>query len=74
MTKLIIDNRTDKTTDEILSYVATVINGGRVSNYGKQYCYATVFKDGIVVYSDLNKKSDKLTVLYDVTRDERMPQ
>ena len=62
MDKIIIENRTDKSMTEILGYVAAVIQGGRISNDGKQYCYATRFKENIMVYTDLNKKSDRFVI------------
>jgi len=62
MEKLIIDNRTDKPMIEVLPYVIHVIGQGRISNNNKQYCYGTTFKDGIAVWSDLNKKSDRLII------------
>lgn len=63
MGKLIIENRTDMPDLEAMWYVMEVMRDGRVSNDGKQYCYATVWKlTGIVVYTDLNKKSDRFVV------------
>ena len=62
MDKIIIENRTDKHMNEVLGYVAAVIQGGRISNDGKQYCYATRFKENIMVYTDLNKKSDRFII------------
>ena len=62
MDKIIIENRTDKHMNEVLGYVAAVIQGGRISNNGKQYCYATRFKENIMVYTDLNKKSDRFII------------
>jgi len=63
MGKLIIENRTDMPDLEAMWYVMEVMRDGRVSNDGKQYCYATVWKHSkIVVYTDLNKKSDRFVV------------
>ena len=62
MDKIIIENRTDKHMNEVLGYVAAVIQGGRISNDGKQYCYATRFKENIMVYTDLNEKSDRFVI------------
>jgi len=65
MGKLIIENRTDMPDIEALWYVMEVMRDGRISNDGKQYCYATAWKlTGIVVYTDLNKKSDRFVVEY----------
>ena len=46
MTKVIIDNRSDLPMDSVLRMCADVVEEGRVSNDGKQYCYATVFRRG----------------------------
>ena len=67
MDKIIIENRTDKSMIEVLGYVAGVISQGRISNDGKQYCYATRFKEGIMVVTDLNKRSDRFVVYQEVT-------
>ena len=64
--KLILVNKTDLPTDVFLRLVGMVVDGGRISNDGKQYCYLTIFKvEGVEysVYSDLNKKSDKFTLV-----------
>ncbi len=44
MNKLIIENKSDLPWLDVLAYVAGVINMGRISNDGKQYCYASSFK------------------------------
>jgi len=62
MDKVIIENQTDQPMIRILAYVSAVIRQGRISNDGKQYCYATRFKGNIVVVTDLNKKSDRFVV------------
>ena len=62
MDKIIIENQTDKPMIDILGYVAGVISQGRISNGGKQYCYATRFKENIIVWTDLNKKSDRFVI------------
>ena len=51
MNKLIIDNRTELTDLEAITLVGKVINQGRISNNGKQYCYENEFyelKNGTV--------------------------
>ena len=68
MGKLIIDNQTKGLSDyDCLAYVQKVISMGRISNNEKQYCYATTFDtevSGVIsVYTDLNKKSDKFTIM-----------
>ena len=65
MNKLIIDNRTELTDLEAVTLVSKVIGQGRISNDGKQYCYATIAKIGGVeyaVYTDLNKMSDRFVI------------
>ena len=63
--KLIIDNRTDLPMDIVLHYVLTVVSEGRISNNGKEYCYATKFIDDIMVVSVKNKNSDRLIIYKD---------
>ena len=67
MGKIIIENRSSVSDNVAISLVQRVITKGRVSNDGKQYCCATVFRNPeqdseIVVYTDLNKKSDRFVV------------
>ena len=66
MSKIIIENRTDMDDSFCMGLVQRVVNDGRVSNYGKQYCYLTTFhlsgKGEINVSASLNKKSDKFIV------------
>ena len=71
MEKLIIENRTDLGLLEILGYVGDVINIGKISktSKGKQYCFITTYKGGIVVYADKNKKSDRLIITKEAKED-----
>lgn len=65
MNKLIIDNRTELTDFEAIELVGIVIKQGRISNDGKQYCYATALKiEGTeyMIFTDLNKKSDRFVI------------
>lgn len=64
MNKVIIENRTDKTMVEAVSYVLSVMQAGRISGSGdkKQYCYTTLFKGGIYVSAFLNKNSDRFVI------------
>lgn len=65
MNKLIINNRTDLPMIDVLPYITAVVRQGRISNDGKQLCYATTFRTEagtIVVFSNLRAKSDSLTV------------
>jgi hypothetical protein len=64
--KIIIDNKSSESDLIVLSCVEDIIRAGRISNYGKQYCYATTFAVAdkkIIIYTDLNKKSDKFTAI-----------
>lgn len=68
MSKLIIENRTDLKMSEAMIYAREVVLQGKISetSKGKQYCFCTLFEDSkIVVYADLNKKSDRLIVCPD---------
>ena len=67
MNKIIIENRTNKPMEEILPYVIDVIKKGRISKTakGKQYCFGTRWKDGVIIYSDLNKQSDRFIATQD---------
>ena len=63
--KLIIDNRSDLDMQNCLNVVGRVIADGRVSNNGKQYCYAssfTVGDDEYMIVTDVNKKSDRFVI------------
>lgn len=63
--KLIIENTSTLSMQDALVLAVHVVKMGRVSNKNRQYCFATVFDvegEEIAVYSDLNKKSDKLTI------------
>lgn len=63
--KVIIDNRGSLEINDAISLVKLVIDKGRISNNGKQYCYATSFivdGDTHMVYAVLNKNSDKFII------------
>lgn len=62
MSKIIIDNRTTLPDYFVLQLVSSVVHRGRVSNDGKQYCYAVQFPE-CDVFSGLNEKSDRFIVL-----------
>ena len=59
--KIIIHNNTDLEDEDVMQYVYCVISGGKVSEtkQGKQYCFVTTFKSGIVVFC--NKRNDTYT-------------
>lgn len=63
MSRIIIDNRSSLSDVDATLAVAKVIEQGRISNDNKQYCYLTTFTNGLVVATDLNKKSDKFIVI-----------
>jgi len=62
--KIIIQNNTKVSDSIALALVLSVVEEGRISNGNKQYCYATAFKSGVVVWTDLNKKSDRFVIDY----------
>jgi len=62
MNKIIIQNNTDLSDEKALEYITWVVGKGRVSNFGKQYCYHTAFTDRISVSAFLNKKSDRFVI------------
>ena len=62
MSKIIIHNDTDMSDIEAMWYILEVLREGRVSNFGKQDCYATRWSDGTVVLAGLNKNSDRFVV------------
>lgn len=69
-TKLILENKSDLTMQDFLILASEIIKMGRISNDSKQYCYLSSFEVGENEYhvvSDLNEKSDKLT-LYKVQK------
>ena len=69
--KMIVNNKSSRLDDvSALWYVQQVIEQGRISNKGKDYCYITVFeKTKIVVNVKANKMSDTFLV-YDYKRRE----
>lgn len=64
MAKIIIENKSDLGMDDILSYIGYVIRKGKVSktSKGEQYCFMTMFENGIYVSASKNKKSDRFIV------------
>ena len=68
--KIIVDNRTDESDEDVLRRVLVAMAPGRVSTTaGKaHYCHVTTWRDGIVVYGMVNKKSDRFVVMKDETR------
>ena len=70
MNKLIIDNQTELSLSETLWYVGHVLDGGMISNDGKQHCYLSVFHDGVEVITMLNKKSERFIIKREVNLNE----
>jgi hypothetical protein len=64
--KVIIENRTDQPLWKLLDKIKTVLHGGKISktSKGEQYCFTTIWADGIYVFADKNKKSDRLIIGY----------
>ena len=64
MNKLIIENKTDLPWLDVLAYVASVVNMGRISNDGKQYCYVSTFKTpaGTVAFSPGRRLSHRIPI------------
>lgn len=70
VSKIIIHNDTDMSDIEAMWYILDVMREGRVSNFDKQYCYATRWSDGTVVLAGLNKNSDRFVVYKEVVYKE----
>ena len=51
--KIIIHNYTNLSDFKVLKMVSDVVNEGKISktNQGEQYCFASTFKNGVVVSS-----------------------
>ena len=60
--KIHIDIRNDIDAALALTKVKQVIEQGKISNDGKNYCWITEWTDGIVVYTRDNRKSDCFVV------------
>lgn len=57
--------------DVAFELVQLVIKNGKISNDGKQYCYATTFESGYVVYTDLTKTGTHVFNIYKDWNDAR---
>jgi len=62
VSRIIIENRSSKSDINALMNVISVIAGGKVSNNGKQHCYCTTFSNDIMVFTFLNKGSERFVV------------
>ena len=63
MNKVIIENRSERPLEVAVMHVLAVIQQGKISNEGKNYCYATRFPDGIIVWANNNIKSYRFIVM-----------
>lgn len=74
MSKFIIENRANLSDADAIDLISRVIADGRISNNNKQYCYATSFESKrlgkIMVWTDLNKKSDRFVITKYPTKEE----
>lgn len=69
MSKIIIRNQleNDENDEMAMRLVSNVMAKGKVSNFGKQYCYATVYETGkgsVVVYCRANKTGTSTFYVY----------
>ena len=70
MSRIIIENKSNLQDSEAVELAMNVMKGGRVSNFGKQYCYLTIVHNwqgtgkDYQIASFQNKKSDRF-VIYD---------
>jgi hypothetical protein len=62
VSKIIIQNDSSRSDIQALQYVISVIRGGRVTDHGKTYPFASEFIDGVVVDATRNGKSDRFVV------------
>lgn len=69
MSRIIINNKSDLSDLEAVTIVQDIVERGRISNDGKQYCYLMTIemKSGkkYAIQSGLNKKSDTFTIYND---------
>lgn len=66
MSRIIVENRTDLQDEDALELAKAVMQGGRISNNGKQYCYFSVVDfcgSRYGVATDLNKRSDRFVIM-----------
>lgn len=54
MNRLII-NYENISIEDAISYTESVIHNGKISNNNTQYCYATRFKNNVMVYAYVTK-------------------
>ena len=63
--KLIIHNYTDLEDFDVIFYIMSVISEGKISKTknGQQYCFATRFKNGVIVESSKRKNTYTFKVI-----------
>jgi hypothetical protein len=68
--RIIINNTSVKSDVDAMKLVISVIQGGLISNFGKSYCYVTVFqKDKVVIYSKKNSELSHTFYISDISND-----
>ena len=70
--KIIIHNYSDLSDSDAIFYVGTVINKGKISktSQGEQYCFVSVFKNGITISS--GRRNDTYTFFVERRNNERI--
>lgn len=73
MRKIIIKNEHDLVSDELaMFYVAKVISQGLISKGGTQYCYCSLFANGVAVYADrLNSGTHTFRISKEVNHESK---
>jgi hypothetical protein len=68
--RIILNNNSIKSDIEAMNLVASVMQEGLISDFGKAYCYVTVFRSaGIVVYAKKNSETSHTFNVLDVSND-----
>jgi len=65
MGRIIINNKSDLSDMDAVIFTVKVMQSGRISNNGKQYCYLSSFNSNGNEYhivTDLREKSDSFTI------------
>lgn len=60
MSKITVENHTGMDDFCAMQHALTVVQGGRISNHGTEYCYATTFLNGVVVTSRRTKAGNDI--------------
>ena len=61
MNRIIINNKTNLSDLAVIGLIQKVVKEGRISNEGKQYCYATVI-GSYVVMTDKGEDRDSFFI------------